>query len=186
MNIEELKARLRKMKALADRGEGGERDVAERMIEEIAARYGLLLDFLDAETERRFYIKFTAGWQRGIFIQLLGLMRIDRYGDRHADKLSLYYRKSDGALKCYTICTEEEWLELCAKYEVLKRDYKRQRDAFFRAFLIANDLLMPYDPDDHPSKAELDQDDVAESLAMGITKSKLHRQLEMRGQRDGG
>ena len=31
MNIEELKAKLLKMKALADRGEGGERDVAERL-----------------------------------------------------------------------------------------------------------------------------------------------------------
>ena len=78
-------------------------------------------------------------------------------------------------------CTEDEWLELCAKFEVLKHDYKRQLDAFFRAFLIANDLLMPYNPDKPLSKAECDQDDLAETMAMGITKSELHRQLEMKG-----
>lgn len=181
MNLESLKAKLLKMKALAERGEGGERTVAERMIEEIAARYGLSLDFLDAAIERTFYVNFTTCWQRGLFMQLLGLMRIDRYGDRHADKLSLFYRRGASKLKCHMVCTEEEWLELYAKFEVLKRDYKRQLDAFYRAFLIANDLLMPFDPDNAPSKAECDMDDVAESMAMGITKSKLHRQLEMKG-----
>lgn len=181
MNLESLKAKLLKMKALAERGEGGERDVAERMIEEIAARYGLSLEFLDTAHERRFYINFTTSWQRGIFAQLMGLMRIERYGDRNADKLNLWHMRGSSKLACHTVCTEEEWLELCAKYEVLKRDYKRQHDAFYRAFLIANDLLMPYNPDNPPSKAECDLYDVAESVANGITKSKLHRQLEMKG-----
>ena len=183
MSIEELKAKILKMKALAERGESGEREVAERMIEEIAARYGLSLEFLDTANERRFYIDFTTNWQRGIFMQLLGLMRIERYGDRHADKLDLWYMRGSSKLKCHVVCTEDEWLELCAKFDVLKRDYKRQHDAFYHAFLIANDLLMPYDPNDKISAADLEESRTARALATGIEQSKLHKQLEMKEER---
>ena len=41
MNIEEIKRRLMKMKALANAGVGGERANAEKMLAEIAARYGI-------------------------------------------------------------------------------------------------------------------------------------------------
>ena len=125
MSIAELKAKLLKMKALAERGEGGERDTAERMIADIAARYGLSLEFLDEVDERTFYIDFSTGWQRDLFCQIMGLMRIERYGDRNVDKLTLFHFRGESTLKYHVVCTEEEWLELCAKYAVLKRDYKR-------------------------------------------------------------
>ena len=181
MSIAELKAKLLKMKALAERGEGGERDTAERMIADIAARYGLSLEFLDEVAERTFYINFSTGWQRDLFHQIMGLMRIERYGDRNVDKLDLFHIRGESKLKCHVVCTEEEWLELCAKYAVLKRDYKRQKDAFYYAFLLANDLLMPYDPKDKPTKADIEKAHIANSLAGGIEKSELHKQLEEKG-----
>lgn len=181
MNLEELKAKLLKMKALAERGQGGEREAAERMLHELAAKYNLSLDAIGNLTERRFTIKFTATWQRQLFGQLMGLMRAEKYGSGDADKLKLFYYMGS-ANECFTQCTEMEWLELTAKYSVLCMDYKRQLASFYTAFLMANDLLLPYDP----SKPELTPDEEkkwhdAFTLSIGITRSKLHKQLTAEG-----
>ena len=182
MNLEELKAKLLKMKALAERGQGGERDVAERMIRELAARYNLSLDVLGNLTERRFHIDFKETWQRNLFGQLAGLMRVEKYGSRHADKLMLAYHVGSPK-ECFMVCTEMEWLELTAKHFVLSDDYKRQLANFYTAFIMANDLLLPYNqdtPDLSPDEKKKWWDAV--KLSRGIVKSKLRKQLTMEGE----
>ena len=192
MDIERLKERLGKMKALADFGIGGERDTAERLIKELSAKYGISLDDIDTEIEREYTIEATQAWQRLIFMQLLGLMRIEQYGDRHADKLNMFCQKHRGGYRgrgkarrqiwvkrYFTVCTDAQWLELSAKFDVLCFDYTKQLKAFPLAFLMSNDLLMPFDPDKlHTAPDE--QYGIAANLAVGIEKSRLSKQLEMK------
>lgn len=196
MDIEQIKERLAKMMALAERGVGGERDAAERLIQEIAAKHGISLDDIGSEVEREHVVSVKKSWQLQIFIQLLGLMRIEQYGDRYADKLKLFTRrqyvqthgrKSRGQTRrrtvaCYfTVCTDAQWLELEAKYVVLLDDYDRQIKAFPLAFLIRNNLLMPYDQNGkNTSKKEDELYHDATLLAEGIQKSSLNKQLEHR------
>lgn len=53
--------------------------------------------------------------------------------------------------------------------------------AFPRAFLVRNDLLMPYNPDaPEPTAEQKEQFAIAEDLATGIKKSLLSKQLEMK------
>lgn len=196
MDLEQIKERLAKMKALAERGVGGERDAAERLLRDIAAKHGISLDDIGSEVEREHIVNIQYSWQRQIFLQLLGLMRIEQYGDRDADKLNLFKRfqyvkasgrKSRGRMRrrtvaCYsTVCTDAQWLELEAKYVVLCSDYERQIKAFPLAFLMSNKLLMPYNPNGKkPSAEEDEQYCTAATLAEGIRKSNLNKQLEMK------
>jgi hypothetical protein len=194
MDIERLKERLCKMKALADCGTGGERAAAANLIRKLAAKYGMSLDDIDTEIEREHTVEATQAWQRQIFLQLLGLMRIEQYGDRHADKLNMFCQKHRGwyrgrgkarrqiwVKRYFTVCTDAQWLELTAKYSVLCADYIKQLKAFPRAFLVRNDLLMPYNPDDpEPTAEQKEQFAIAEDLATGIKKSLLSKQLEMK------
>ena len=194
MDTNKLKERLRKMKALADFGIGGERAAAENLIRKLAAKYGMSLDDIDTEIEREHTVEATQAWQRQIFLQLLGLMRIEQYGDRHADKLNLFMQKRPGGhrgrgksrrltwvKRYFTVCTDAQWLELTAKYSVLCADYIKQLKAFPRAFLVRNDLLMPYNPDaPEPTAEQKEQFAIAEDLATGIKKSLLSKQLEMK------
>lgn len=187
-NIEQIKARLAKIMALSERGVGGERDAAERLLHELADKHGISLDDIGSDVEYEHIVKLRHPWQRTIFIQLLGLMRIEQYGDRHAAKLSLYKRKVQSGSRSrrktvdqfFTFCTDAQWLELEAKYVVLCVDYERQIKAFPLAFLIRNNLLMPYDPDAKAPTAKEDEEYLtAETLACGISKSSLNKQLEM-------
>ena len=60
-------------------------------------------------------------------------------------------------------------------------DYIKQLKAFPRAFLVRNDLLMPYNPDaPEPTAEQKEQFAIAEDLASGIKKSILSKQLEMK------
>jgi hypothetical protein len=78
-------------------------------------------------------------------------------------------------------CADDFFVEVVAAFEVLSRDYDRQRKALFRAFLAANDLLLPASDDDAPSKPLSDAEERlvedAARLSLGIRKSALHKQL---------
>ena len=188
MNIEEIKRRLMKMKALANAGVDGERANAEKLLVELAEKYGINLDeFEDVEEIEEYEVKLTQLWQRRLFSQLEGIMRQEKRkrGEMLRDnELKLYrslfgYGKFCKVTKFSTCATRSDWLELMAKFEVLKAAYKRQQKSFYLAFLMANDLLAePDDDTPEPTPEEMKAYKAATFMSMGIERTSLHPQLE--------
>lgn len=179
--IDKIKNKLRKLKALADRGIDGEADTAQRLLAEVAEKYGIILDELDLEVEEqiRFEIKLPKEWQAAIFRQLVGLMRLEKCGDAYKINELMFYRFSTKHRLYVIHCTKAEWLELTAKYEVLARDYEKQIKSFTLAFLMRNDLLLP-PSDNHDTKItqkERGEYRMAELLSFGIEKTRMNKQL---------
>lgn len=186
MNLDEIKSRLMKMKALANAGVGGERANAEKLLAELAAKYGISLDNLDDEEIEEHEIKFTQAWQRKLLGQLAAIMRQEKRkrGEVLRNKECELWRFTFGGKHCkwekFTVyATKCDWLELTAKFEVLKADYKRQQKSFYLAFLMANDLLT--DPDDdapEPTPEERKAYEEASFMSLGIERTSLNKQLE--------
>ena len=186
MNLDEIKSRLMKMKALANAGVGGERANAEKLLAELAAKYGIDLGDLDDEEIEEHEIKFTQSWQRKLLGQLAAIMRQEKRkrGEVLRNKECELWRSTFGSKNCkwekFTVyATKCDWLELTAKFEVLKADYKRQQKSFYLAFLMANDLLT--DPDDDapkPTREQLKAYKDASFMSLGIKRSNLNKQLE--------
>lgn len=181
---ERIISRLAKMKALADGGVGGERENAARLLEEVAAKYGISLDDIVPEKESLHPIDIPRGWKLDLVNQLLALMRLEKYGSttalNHCCIIGEYkLRKGRLHLVSRSVkCTAAQFVELMAKFTILSRDFDRQRKAMFRAFLIANDLLCPYNPGSpQPSEEELALCEDAERLSIGIQRSTLSKQL---------
>ena len=186
---EKIMARLAKMKALAVQGVGGERENAARLLDGIAAKYGIDLDRIGNEEESLHRLDIKQGWELDLACQLFALMRIDRYGSLKAGEghcCVMAQRSRDripGArwkVEGYSArCTDAQFVEMQAKFAVLSRDYRRQKKAFFRAFLEANDLLTPYDPETaaKATAEELAEAKEARRLAVGIQRSALNKQL---------
>ena len=80
--VKNIISRLAKMKALAVEGVGGEREVASRLIEKVAAKYGIDLAALDGmdEVESSHPLDIPRGWKLDLFRQLMALMRLEKYG----------------------------------------------------------------------------------------------------------
>ena len=185
MKLDEIKERLMKMKALANAGVGGERANAEKMLAEIAARYGISLEDLNGEEIEKHEVKITQHWQKKLLAQLAAIMRQEKrkHGDVLRDKELTVWRTVYGkyckVTKYDIYATKCDWLELTAKFEVLKADYKRQQKNFYLAFLMANDLLT--DPDDdapEPTHEKMKAYADAAFMSIGIKKSNTNKQLE--------
>ena len=169
---ENILARLAKMKALAERGAAGERDNAARLMESVAAKYGIDLDAVGAEAESDHPVAFS-GWKRKLAGQLLDAHRAVRRPERQP-LLHVFRRtRSEETPWCNL-----QFVELMAKHSVLCRDYEEQRKAFYRAFLVANDLLAPADGNEQFSDEELEEARLSNRLAAGIKRSDLYKQLE--------
>ena len=186
MTREEILERLRKMKALANAGVGGERENAEKLLEELAARHGINLDDLEGDEVEKYVVKFSQTWQRDLFNQLMGVMRQEKAerGETLREKELELWKRRFGTKYCmvtenYTYATKCDWIELSAKFEVLKADYKRQQKSFYLAFLMANDLLT--DPNDDAPEPTPEQEKAykaAAFMSMSIERTSLHPQLE--------
>ena len=187
MNLEEIKSRLMRMKALADAGVGGEQANAEKLLVELAAKYGINLDeFEDGEEVVEYKFNFSSTWQRKLFSQLVGLLcqeKANRGEVLREKELNIYTwafgrgRENER----FTYAKKSDWLELMAKFEVLKAAYKRQQKSFYLAFLMANDLLTePENDAPEPTPEEKKAYKAASFMSLGIERTSLHRQIEDR------
>lgn len=182
MKREEILDRLRKMKQLADRGVGGERENAERLLSEIAEQYGINLADIEEERLEDFFVTLIESWKHDMLSQLCALKRqeLKREGvSLEGDRMSAWKCRGRNISKVKN-CTKAEWLELMAKLKVLARDYKRQLGNYYHAFLMANNLLV--EPEDDEEEKELSREDRSRlfriaQMAHGIEKSQLNKQL---------
>lgn len=193
MTRDDILARLRKVAALAANGVGGEAANAAALLDSIAAEHGIDLDDLDSE--RKSMHTYRTGrehWRWHLFCQIL--WRIDRdipcYHDnspaRTAQARPRARRKGkasrSSARRTFDAvraeCTDSQFIEAVAKFEVLQRDYARQQKAFYRAFLVSNDLLCEYDPDSpEPTDEQMQVVEDSIRLSQGIFQSQLRHQI---------
>ena len=109
---DKIAAKLKKIKALAERGVGGEKETAMRMYEDLKARY---------ELEERVL--------RWIFYKVTGDASYHIYTGKYSR------RKKRGC-----DCTEIEAAEITLLYNFYKEELKRELEAFLVAFRCGNDL----------------------------------------------
>lgn len=185
MSRSDILARLRKIESLARQGVGGEADNAAALLDRVARAHGIDLDSLEAvQVSDRIIRVGTDGWRHQLLCQIV--WRRDRsiaiYAT-HSNRRGLP-RTTRGRAKPFDAirmrCANDFFIEVAAAFEILSRDYIRQRKAFFRAFLDANDLLITPGDNDKPrdlSDAERQLVEDAARLSLGIERSRLHKEL---------
>ena len=61
---EELLQRLERVKALAERGVGGEKENAEALLNRLMAKYGISEEDIEDTAERDYFIRYHNFWER--------------------------------------------------------------------------------------------------------------------------
>lgn len=194
MTRDDIIARLRKVAALAAQGVDGEADNSARLLDRIAAEHGIDLSELDGEQIRSH--TFRTGrevWRRDLFCQILwrtdgnircwnayvppaGTPRKPDHGRRKGKAARRVVPVAFNAIR--TECTDSQFVECTAKFEILQRDYARQQKAFYRAFLLRNDLLCDYNPDSpEPTDEQMQLCKDAIRLSEGIFASQVRHQI---------
>lgn len=131
---EKIAEKLKKIKALAERGVGGEKETAMRMYEELKARY-------DIEEEEIMLNKVTLHWfgyadklEEDLLTQIFYMVTGSASYHHYAGQYSR--RKKRGC-----DCTEIEAAEITLYFNFYKEELKRELEAFLMAFRYGNRLF---------------------------------------------
>lgn len=184
MNKQQILERIRKIKALADAGVEGERDNAQRLLDELMQRFGITEEDLASESEELHF--FTVGdpstksydWK--LLLQLSALIDPDfkiMPIDREIRKL-LRHRPESNLCNIVMTCTRAQFVELTAKYIIYRKGWEENLDTFFYAFLKRNNLLVQAKTNEKPTPQELQRATRAASMQQGITKTDYLKQIE--------
>ncbi|MEO1819436.1 DUF2786 domain-containing protein [Pseudomonas sp.] len=149
-NQERIQAKLRKLLALAERGVGGEKETARRMLETMLKRHGLKLEDLADQQRKIQWFAAKSRFDKKLAAQILAKIC-------NTDNPGVYSSKRNSRLVGVEV-TPAEAIEFELHYDVLRKALVEHFDTAYRAFIQANRLFssLPSDPDEaRPTEKDL-------------------------------
>lgn len=132
-NDEKLQAKLRKLLALAERGEGGEKETAQRMLNKMLERHGMSIDDLATERRQIRWFGFRNSSERRLAIQILAKVCDTHSPDSYTNKR---LPKNIGVM-----VTPAEAIEFELHYEALRKALAEHFKDAYSAFVQANHIF---------------------------------------------
>ena len=157
-----------KLKALAERGEGGERDNAEVLLKRLMDKYDIAETDLDADAKEYYEFEIDE-WTKQLLIQVASTVI--------GSDFHIYKQKDKEDTSVVLHLTTSQYLELQAKYDFYLQAFKQEFDIFRRAFVASNSL---YDSNSAEiADNEFTQEDLkVMKLACSIEKRIFDKQIK--------
>ncbi|WP_236202695.1 DUF2786 domain-containing protein [Pseudomonas lactis] len=164
-----VEAKLRKLLALARRGEGGEKDNAQRMLEKLLARHGLSMDDLVDDRREIRWFPISTKYDRKLAAQIMSKVC-------DSDSPGLYVSK--GRVKTIGVeVSPSEAIEFELHYDTLRKALAAHFDDAFSAFVQANQLF-PSTPAEDQLPVLNDRDMRVMGMASVISPTPVNPRLE--------
>lgn len=176
---EKIAEKLKKIKALAERGVGGEKETAMRMYEDLKARYEIEDEEIMLDAVTLHWFSYADSLEEDLLTQIFYKVTGSASYHHYTGKYSR--RKKRGC-----DCTEIEAAEITLLFNFYKEELKRELKAFMIAFKNGNDLFPDktarcYKEYDGPDREWTDEEErmmkKAAWLAMTLDKRKPPRAL---------
>lgn len=130
---EKIAAKLKKIKALAERGVGGEKETAMRMYEDLKARYELEDEEIMLDAVALHWFGYATELEEELLTQIF-------YKVTGGTTYHIYTGKYSRRKKRGCDCTEIEAAEITLLFNFYKAELKRELEAFMVAFRSGNNL----------------------------------------------
>lgn len=157
---EKLIELAKKLKALADRGVGGEKENATAMLERLMKKHGISLADIEGDQIRSHELKYSGKdkqFCRQVISSVLGSLRGKVFE----------YKSSYSRAKVLIIeCTEAEFLLIDAKIDFYWKAYQEELEVFYSAFIQKNALWRKQDENEKEEKQPLSPEEKAKLLRM--------------------
>ena len=164
-------ALLKKIRALAERGVGGEADNAEEILRRLMEKYGVSEDELDEEERRRHDCEYHGKEQEKLLRQVV-------YKVTGGYAYNLVYRASGRKVKTRlgADCTAAEKVEIEFLFDFYTRLWERERDAFLSAFIQKHRIFTIRD-DIEPQEVSREELLKMQALMLGMSDESPVRAL---------
>ena len=155
--------RIKKLQALAERGVGGEKDTAEKMLQKMLERNGIQsLDELQSEEPEYTLFSYNGKHERKLLVQCI-------YKVMTAAGETRCYHSKGKRQKLGIYCTKAQKLEIRMEFEFYRNVFYEELDIFMSAFINAQGIFPPDAPKESFDKTNKRDIRVAQ-MASGIDK----------------
>ena len=172
---ERLLEKLKRIKALAERGVNGEQDNATALLAALMEKHGITEADLEGAEIHVHWIRYKTIYERKLLFQLSYM----HLGSGHASGCVGAYsgrkRKEVGIN-----CTPAQYIEIAADYQFYREALEEEMDVFYSAFIQKNDLFPPPDlAGEHDDPVPVDMDVILKMSAMmeGIERRTRHEAI---------
>lgn len=170
---------IKKLKALADKGVGGEAENAQQMLEKMLLKHNLTIEDIVGEQKNDYYFK-ASGIKAKLLTQIIKRVNYDL---KIYDIPSNVVKKYSLSGNVMTTCTVAEFIEIEQMFYIYDNLYKRESEIFYKAFLTANDLLARPPKDEQKTTKDLSKDELEEwkrtqEMASKIKKESIRKQIQ--------
>lgn len=169
---------IKKIKALAEKGVGGEAKNAQKLLNKMLAKHNLTLEDIEGEKVQDYLFKAS-----GINALLLNqiVKRVNYCLKVYvipAAKVKQYGLNGNNLVTC----TPAEFIEIDQMFFLYKRLFKKESKIFYKAFLAANDLLVRPPKSEQKTTANLTPEELEEwkrmrAMAISIKTETIKKQL---------
>lgn len=162
-------ALLKKLKVLAERGVGGEKENAQLMLDRMLKKCGMTYEDLEAEVVDVHTIQFKDDLHEKFTHQIIAsvLGKVTTWGYKRLKKTIIF----ESSLA--------EFIEIKAKRDFFFRDYIRQQQLFYKAYIQKNELYAKTEGEpEGDSKMSMKEYMELMSMMSGIEKQTFRTQLD--------
>lgn len=168
---------LRKLQVLADQGEQNEAANAQHKIDMLCAKYNVSIDDLQNEERRKHYYTIHDPLDLKLLLQIV----------KQTDESAKMYTPPDELIEEFNLpgnviveCTATDFILIDQKFNHYSRLLSEEVGIFFRAFCLANNLLIKKPSDkkaDDLSKEQIDRIRRSQNMARNVKVEDLKKQL---------
>lgn len=183
MNKEDVMIKLRKLKALAEKGVGGEKINAEKLYRQLVKRYHMDESELGDDIITNHSLVVKEMYNRKLIKQIV-CSQTKRDCKILVDKIPPKDRKTideaygvKGA-NVFIECTELEFLEIVYKYEIYKNAFEKELETCLVSFCYVNDLLVNTENATEDSKYGKDFEAGVFLHSLAMDKINIHKGIE--------
>lgn len=167
--------RIKKLQALAERGVGGEKTTAEKMLHKMLEKNGISsLDELEKDEVEYFLFSYKGRHEIKLLKQCM--YKVLGYSDH-----TKYYRTAGTRQKIGIYCTKAQRIEIELEFEFYRNVFYEELPSFMNAFIQAQSIFPADAPKSSKGLRDLSEDELREiQIAAGIKKRSRAVMIEER------
>jgi len=162
-----------KLKALMDRGEGGEAENAKDLLLSLLSLHGLSIMDLASEPEVRHEIVWNDTIEKKLIVQVCAMLEMDHFG--------YSYNKRGARARTIILKDSATKIELFKlNYDALLLDLKASMEAAYLAFIHVNRVFPPekHSNKEQKTKELTDVEKKAIAMLQGMKRVQIQKRLE--------
>lgn len=168
---------LQKLKALAEQGIGGEKENAQKKLNELMKKFDISEEDISDELEQEYEFSYKGNREKALLRQI-----IYKVTDKKNNFYGFVYTDSGRACKTKIGCkiTKAQKIEIEYLFDFYKKLYQKEEKLFFDAFIQKHQLFGTLKDGEKPTKISLEELARLQAMAFAMSNEQPLKQIEFK------